>query len=54
MRYLCAWCNCELPGYQSNGDERVSHGICEPCLLKQLPAELHPEYYRRKELDGKV
>ena len=54
MKYVCAWCKTDLPGYQDDGSERVSHGICEPCALELLPVELHAEYFRRKELEGRI
>lgn len=47
MIYLCAWCGVTLPGYDSNGDERESHGICEPCALVHLPSHLHGEFLER-------
>lgn len=51
MIYVCAWCGAELPQSQDDGTERVSHGICEPCAFKMLPAELHDEYRYRKQLE---
>lgn len=47
MTYQCAWCKEPLPGYDTNGDERQSDGICFPCAMKVLPAHLHEAFKQR-------
>ena len=37
MNYVCAWCKKPLPTHKPDGDERVSHGICEPCVDEYFP-----------------
>lgn len=53
MKYVCAWCGGALPGYNSDGSERVSHGICLSCVKKHYPAE-YPAVKARWEMGESV
>lgn len=38
MRLICAWCNAELRPASEVSAPSVSHGICKPCLTRELGA----------------
>ena len=39
MKAVCAWCNIDL-GERHGPDEKITHGICEPCKAKMI-AEIY-------------
>ena len=36
MKYLCAWCGCQLRETTPEQGQAVSHGVCEACLPRAL------------------
>lgn len=54
MRLICAWCKDELPESQADGSERMSHGICISCALKELPEHLHAEFLSKRAVHNSL
>ena len=34
MRIVCAWCGKDMGEKKGNGEEKITHGICQECLAK--------------------
>jgi hypothetical protein len=52
LQIVCCVCLEHKGEKEGHGAEGVTSTICAPCALTLLPADLHAEYLRRRELEG--
>lgn len=51
MDIVCCCCGDHKGQKDGHGQTGVTSTICPACALKLLPADLHAEYHRRKQLE---
>jgi hypothetical protein len=52
LEVVCCVCGAHKGEKEGHGATVITSTICTPCALTLLPADLHAEYLRRRELEG--
>jgi hypothetical protein len=52
LEVVCCVCGAHKGEKDGHGTEGITSTICAPCALTLLPADLHADYLRRRELEG--
>jgi hypothetical protein len=52
LEVVCCVCGTHKGEKEGHGATGITSTICVDCALTLLPAEMHQEYLRRRELEG--